>query len=45
MPVDEAFKLITVIEGQDNLLLSWTIESGYYLYRDKLELLAARPAK
>ena len=41
MPVGEAFKLITVIEGQDNLLLSWTIESGYYLYRDKLELLNA----
>lgn len=41
LPVDAAFALTTVIEGRENLLLSWNIQSGYYLYRDKLELLDA----
>ena len=41
LPVDTAFALTTVIEGGNDLLLSWTILPGYYLYRDKLELLDA----
>jgi len=41
LPVDTAFALTTVIEGQRDLLLNWVIEPGYYLYRDKLQLLDA----
>lgn len=41
LPADNAFALTTVIEGEKDLLLSWTILPGYYLYRDKLELLDA----
>lgn len=39
LPVDEAFVLTAFIEGDRNLILSWAIQPGHYLYQDKLALL------
>lgn len=35
LPVDEAFKLQPPILKNETIIVSWLIESGYYLYRDK----------
>lgn len=35
LPVDEAFKLQPPIIKNETIIVSWLIESGYYLYRDK----------
>ena len=35
LPVDEAFKLQPPILKNETLIVSWLIEPGYYLYRDK----------
>ena len=36
LPVDEAFKLQPPILKNETIIVSWLIEPGYYLYRDKL---------
>ena len=36
LPVEEAFRFTSNIEG-DNLILSWDIADGYYLYKDRLK--------
>ncbi|OUU75306.1 MAG: hypothetical protein CBC29_03150 [Methylococcaceae bacterium TMED69] len=35
LPVDEAFKLQAPLIKNETIIISWLIESGYYLYRDK----------
>ena len=35
LPVDEAFKLQPPIIKNETIIVSWLIESDYYLYRDK----------
>ena len=35
LPVNEAFKLQPPILKNETIIVSWLIESGYYLYRDK----------
>lgn len=42
LPVDEAFVLTAVIEGDRNLILSWNIQPNHYLYQDKLSVLDAQ---
>jgi thioredoxin:protein disulfide reductase len=37
LPVDEAFVMNARFDGANELTVAWTIEPGYYLYRDKLE--------
>lgn len=41
LPASEAFALTSILEGDRQLLLSWSIAKDYYLYRDKLAILAA----
>ena len=41
LPAAEAFALTSILEGDSQVLLSWSIAPGYYLYRDKLAVLAA----
>ena len=45
LPVDQAFALTAVIEGDSNLILSWAITPGYYLYQDQLSILDAAGTK
>ena len=40
LPVDEAFVMNARFDGPNLLTVSWQIEPGYYLYRDKLEVEA-----
>ena len=37
LPVDTAFSLQNPLLKNDTIIISWQIEPGYYLYRDKLE--------
>lgn len=37
LPVEQAFEF-DFIQKQDELLVSWTIADGYYLYKDKIKL-------
>lgn len=41
LPAAEAFAFTSILEGDSQILLSWTIAPGYYLYRDKLVVLNA----
>lgn len=41
LPASEAFALTSILEGDRQLLLNWSIAPDYYLYRDKLALLDA----
>src|SRR5690606_4089867 len=38
LPVDDAFVMNARFDGPNLLAVSWTIEPGYYLYADKLEI-------
>lgn len=37
LPVEQAF-VFDYVQQQDELVVSWTIADGYYLYRDKIKL-------
>ena len=37
LPVEQAF-VFDYIQKQDELVISWTIADGYYLYKDKIKL-------
>ena len=41
LPPDQAFVLKESTAADGSLLLSWAIEPGYYLYRDKMKVSAA----
>ncbi|HTP39933.1 MAG TPA: protein-disulfide reductase DsbD [Steroidobacteraceae bacterium] len=41
LPVEQAFKFNARAEGPDKILLNWTIAPGYYLYRDRIKVVAA----
>lgn len=36
LPVDQAFKLDALRQGDDSVRLDWTIASGYYLYKERI---------
>ncbi len=38
LPADEAFQLSTTPTGQGQLLLTFKVASGYYLYKDKIQI-------
>ena len=40
LPVDEAFVMNARFDGPNLLVVSWQIQPGYYLYRDKLDVAA-----
>lgn len=42
LPVEEAFALTALFEGDTTLLLAWEIAPGHYLYRDKFKFSNAR---
>ncbi len=44
LPVDDAFRLSVVKDGDNQLLLNWQISDGYYLYRDHIEAKDAKGA-
>lgn len=44
LPVDDAFRLSVVKDGDNRLLLNWQISDGYYLYRDHIEAKDAKGA-
>ena len=37
LPVEQAF-VFDFVQRQDELVVSWTIADGYYLYKDKIKL-------
>src|SRR3546814_11157300 len=39
LPPDQAFRLSVERAQDDSIAASWTIEEGYYLYRDKMSAL------
>ncbi len=41
LPVDQAFKLSATRQNDGSVQIRWTIAPGYYLYHDKLSLVAA----
>jgi thiol:disulfide interchange protein DsbD len=41
LPVEQAFSFNARAEGPDKILLNWTITPGYYLYRDRIKVVAA----
>ena len=43
LPADEAFVMDTRVDGANQITVSWQIEPGYYLYRDKFEFSADGP--
>lgn len=42
LPPQQAYRYATRIEG-DQLILSWTIEKGYYLYKNKMGVVSSVP--
>lgn len=41
LPVDQAFALHVHADKNDQLMIEWDIAPGYYLYRDKMQFIAA----
>lgn len=37
LPVEQAFRLDSRVDGANQITLSWSIEPGYYLYRDQFQ--------
>jgi thioredoxin:protein disulfide reductase len=37
LPPEQAFAMNAIVDGPNQLLVSWNIEPGYYLYRDSFE--------
>lgn len=40
LPPDEAFKFGAAMERADSVALTWIIADGYYLYKDKIEVVS-----
>jgi thiol:disulfide interchange protein DsbD len=43
LPPDEAFRMDSRVDGANQLTVSWQIEPGYYLYRDKFSFSSDSP--
>jgi thiol:disulfide interchange protein DsbD len=43
LPVDQAFAFIAEAKGPDTVVLQWQIADDYYLYRDKVKIVAKTP--
>lgn len=43
LSADEAFRLLSVTRTADGIHISWSIEPGYYLYRQRLAVDAVEP--
>jgi thiol:disulfide interchange protein DsbD len=44
LPVDGAFRLLAARRDGDAIVVSWLIVPGYYLYRNRVQIRATRPA-
>lgn len=38
LPPDQAFKLTSTVVSENRIVLNWDIQSGYYLYQDKIKV-------
>ena len=43
LSADAAFRLVAVTQGRDAITVSWSIEPGYYLYRQRIAVEAVEP--
>ena len=44
LPPEKAYRYTTRVEG-DRLIVAWDIEQGYYLYKKKMGVVSATPAR